>query len=258
MDALAQNYTFGLPIAASTYAAKVDFALHILHWAMLIIFVLWAIFFTYCLVRFRKSRNPNADSNVNKWSIGSFVPDAAILAFELWLIFMFGLPIWSEVKEQFPSAESSTVVELVAEQFAWGFHYAGPDGVFGRRDPKLMAADNNLGLDLTDPAAKDDISSLNNLYVPIGKPTIVNLTSKDVIHSFFIPEFRVKQDIVPGMKTPLWFEATKTGHFELVCAQLCGLGHYRMRGDVFVLAPEEFEAKLKEIKQASLGEEQPS
>jgi cytochrome c oxidase subunit 2 len=255
MNELLQNYTFGLPVAASTYAARVDAALNLLHIGMSVVFVLWTIFFIYCLVRYRKSRNPKADPNVNKWTISSYLPDGAILVFELWLIFAFGLPIWSHIKEEFPADADSNVVELVAEQYAWNFHYAGSDGVFGRKVPKLVdAATNPIGLDPEDPASADDILTLNELHVPLGKPTVLYMTSKDVIHSFFVPEFRVKQDVVPGMRTPLWFEPIKTGPYEIGCAQLCGLGHYRMKGIVSVHTPEEFESKLKEIKLASLAQ----
>lgn len=237
-----------LPEAASTFAPKVDFALNLIHIAMFAIFFAWLLFFIIALVKFRRKNNAPADHNVHKWAITSFLPDAAILVFEIWLIFAFGLPIWSQIKEKFPSDQSSNVVDMVAEQFAWGFQYAGPDGVMGKRDPKLMNSSNNLGLDHSDPASKDDIVSLNQLYVPDNKPTIVYMTSKDVIHNFFVPEFRVKQDVVPGMRIPLWFQPTKQGTFELVCSQLCGLGHYRMKGLVTVLSAEQFDAKLKEIK----------
>jgi cytochrome c oxidase subunit 2 len=251
LNELIQNYSYGLPVAASTYAARVDTALYILHVGMVAIFILWTLFFAYCLIRYRRGKNPQADPNVHKWTIASFLPDAAILTFELWLIFVFGLPIWSQIKEEFPPESKANVVELVAEQFAWNFHYAGPDGVFGKRDPKQISPDNLIGLDASDPAGKDDILTLNELHVPLGKPTLLYMTSKDVIHSFFVPEFRVKQDVVPGMRVPLWFEPNKTGQYEIGCAQLCGLGHYRMKGVVTVYSPEEFEAKLKEIKQAA-------
>ena len=245
-----ENYSLGLPIAASTYAERIDLSLHILHAGMIAIFVLWSIFFVYCLVRFRKGRQPKADANVNKWGVRSFAGDAAILLFEVWLIFMLGLPIWSQVKEVFPKDEDAQVVEMVAEQFAWGFQYAGPDGLFGRKDPAQISPDNTIGIDRSDPAAADDIVSLNTLHVPLGKPTIVYMTSKDVIHSFFVPEFRVKHDVVPGMRIPLWFEPTQTGTFELVCSQLCGLGHYRMVGRVVVHEPHDFENQLRELKAA--------
>lgn len=246
------NYTFGLPIAASTYAGKVDLALNILHWGMIAIFVVWGVFFTYCLFRFRSKSNPTASGGAAKGGAISFLPDVMVLGFEIWLIFFLGLPIWAEIKEDFPAAGESQLVEMVAEQFAWGFQYAGADGIFGGRDPKQISSGNTIGLDANDPNGKDDFVSINELHVPLGKPTIIYMYSKDVIHSFFVPEFRVKQDAVPGMRIPLWFEANQAGRFEIGCAQLCGLGHYRMKGEVVVHTPEEFESwkqeKLKELQ----------
>ncbi len=245
------NYTVGLPIAASTYANRIDSALHLLHIGMITMFVAWGVFVTYCLIRFRSGKNPKADYHVvHKGGALSFLPDAMVLGFELWLVFIIGLPVWAQVKENFPKEADSNVVELVAEQFAWGFQYAGPDGQFAQRDAKQISSANTIGIDMNDPNGKDDIISINELHVPLGKPTLLYMTSKDVIHSFFVPEFRVKQDVVPGMRVPLWFEPTKTGRFEIGCAQLCGLGHYRMRGEVVVHTPEEFEAwKLEKKKE---------
>ena len=103
-----------------------------------------------------------------------------------------------------------------------------------------MSGDNPLGLDADDPDGKDDITTVNQLHFPVGKDVIVQISSKDVIHSFNIPVLRVKQDAVPGARIPIWFKATQPGHFELACAQLCGLGHYRMRADVLIDTPEEY------------------
>lgn len=236
------NYTFGLPIAASTYAGHVDKSLNILHGVMIAIFVLWSLFFAYCLFRFWNKRNKQADYEVvKKGGLASFVPDAAVLIFEVWLIFAIGFPVWAIIKEDFPAEDQANVVEMVAEQFAWGFQYPGGDGVFAKKDPKQISPSNTIGIDLQDPAGADDLISINELHVPLGKPTLLYMTSKDVIHSFFVPEFRTKQDVVPGMRIPLWFEPTKPGRYEIGCAQLCGLGHYRMRGEVVVHTPEEFE-----------------
>lgn len=248
------NYRFGLPIQASTYAGKVDMALNILQVGMLAIFVLWGIFFAYCLFRFNRRANPVAAHGSAKGGMASFMPDVMVLAFELWLIFSLGLPIWSHIKEEFPPENRSNVVEMVSEQFAWGFQYAGPDGAFGKRDPKQINSANTIGVDYSDPLSKDDFVSLNELHVPLDKPTIVYMTSKDVIHSFFVPEFRVKQDVVPGMRIPLWFQPTKTGGFEIGCAQLCGLGHYRMKGTVVVHTPEAFETWKQERLKEALAE----
>ncbi len=252
------NYTFGLPIAASTYAGRIDFALNLLQWGMTAIFVVWGIFFTYCLIRFRKGNQQTASYDAaHKGGLASFLPDAMVLGFELWLVFFLGLPIWAHVKEDFPKDENSVVVELVAEQFAWGFQYPGPDGLFAKKDAKQISSGNTVGIDANDPNGKDDYVSLNELHVPLGKPTIIYMTSKDVIHSFFVPEFRVKQDVVPGMRVPLWFEPTKVGRYEIGCAQLCGLGHYRMRGEVVVHTPEDFEnwkqQRAQELKEQNQG-----
>jgi cytochrome c oxidase subunit 2 len=138
-------------------------------------------------------------------------------------------------------------------------HYPGPDGVFGRTDVALLDLQSNpLGLDREDPAAKDDVTTVNQLYVPVNKPVIVRLRSKEVIHSFGVPEFRVKQDAIPGLTIPIWFIPTvttaemrkQTGNdafqYEIACAQLCGLGHARMRGFVTVQTAEEFQKWLED------------
>ena len=122
---------------------------------------------------------------------------------------------------------------------------------------------NPLGLDRADPVAKDDVTTLNQLYLPANRPVILKLRSKDVIHSFGVPEFRVKQDAIPGLTIPIWFVPdvttaemrARTGNeafqYEIACAQLCGLGHYRMRGFVTVVTPEEFQAWM-DAEQAKL------
>jgi cytochrome c oxidase subunit 2 len=245
------NYGWGLPVAASTFAREIDSSLSIVHWVMAFIFVLWAVFFAYCLIRYRSrpGRLASYPAHSAKTTIASFVPDALVLAFEIWLIFIFGLPIWAHVKEVFPAPENSTHVRIVAQQFAWNIHYPGPDGKFGRTDPSLIDSTNPVGLDPKDPASADDLVVVNDLHVPLGKPALIELTSQDVIHSFFVPEFRIKQDVVPGMKIPLWVEPTMKGLFEIGCAQLCGVGHYRMRGDVHVESPEEFQAWYNGWKQ---------
>ena len=139
----------------------------------------------------------------------------------------------------------SLLVEAVGEQFAWNFRYPGPDGVFGRTDPSLLDLQfNPIGLDMEDPAARDDIMQLNQLRVPVNRPVRVRLRAKDVLHSFALPNFRIKQDAVPGMEIDVGFQPTQTGEFEIMCAQLCGLGHYRMRGFLTVQTQAEFDAWL--------------
>ena len=122
----------------------------------------------------------------------------------------------------------------------------GPDGVFGRREIALVSNSNPLGLDANDPAAKDDIVMLGELHVPVNRPVIIELSSKDVIHNFCLPHMRMAQDAIPGSIIPMWFKPIKTGSYEVVCGQLCGLGHYSMKGMLVVDEPTEYEAWLKE------------
>jgi len=145
-------------------------------------------------------------------------------------------------------------IEVWGEQFAWYFRYPGPDGRFGPIHPALMddAMANYLGLDrLHDPASKDDIVTAT-LGIPVDRPVQLILRSKDVIHSFFVPELRIKQDLVPGMEMPIHFTATRDalnhddGRYEIVCAQLCGMGHYKMRAFLQVMTEKKFEQWLKD------------
>ncbi len=144
------------------------------------------------------------------------------------------------------------VVEVVGQQFAWNFRLPGEDGIFGRTDPRLVdqAELNFIGLDKKDPAAEDDIVlSQGILILPVGREVRVRLRSMDVIHSFFVPSFRVKRDAMPGLAIEFSFRPTVVGTYELACAQHCGLGHYRMRGVIQVVPAETWAAKVKEVTQ---------
>ena len=154
---------------------------------------------------------------------------------------VYAIPAWATRVKAFPAENEAIVVRVVGEQFAWNIHYPGPDGKFGRTDIKLISADNPLGLDRTDPNAKDDITTINQLNLPVDRPVLVHLSSKDVIHSFGLYEMRVKQDAIPGMDIPVWFIPNRVGEYEITCSQLCGLGHFRMRGFVTVQSAADFQ-----------------
>ncbi len=242
----------GLPAAASSHAGDIDQIIALVHWLMLVLFVGWGAFFLFVLVRFRRGANPKASYAGAK---GKFAKSAeiAVVIVEGTLLLFYAIPAWATRVRQFPAETESTVVRVVGEQFAWNVHYAGPDGKFGRTDVKLVSADNPLGLDRTDPNAKDDISAPNQLHVPVDRPVLVQLSSKDVIHSFGLYEMRVKQDAIPGMQIPVWFIPTVTTaqmrqqlgkpdfDYEITCSQLCGLGHYRMRGFLTVDSAADFD-----------------
>lgn len=241
-----------IPVAASAHAGQIDQMTVLTHWLMAVLFVGWGVFFIYTLIRFRRGANPKANYSGVKSHMASYI-EWGVAIVELVLIVAFAIPAWAARVDAFPAENEATVVRVVAEQFAWNVHYPGADGQFGRTDVKLVSADNPLGLDRADPAAKDDFNSQNQLALPVNKPVIIHLSSKDVIHSFSLIQMRVKQDTIPGESIPVWFTPTMTGDWEINCSQLCGLGHYRMRGFYSIKTQADYEAWLKEIAAAELG-----
>jgi cytochrome c oxidase subunit 2 len=252
----------GLPEVASAHGGEIDLVINLTHWLMAVMFVGWGALFVYMLVRFRRRRNPRADYQGVK-SHASRYAEWAIVLSEAILLAGFSIPMWSERVDAFPSPAAATEVRVVGEQFAWNVHYPGPDGVFGRTRVDLVDATTNpLGLDREDPAAADDVTTVNQLHLPVDRPAIVHLSSKDVIHSFMLNEFRAKQDSIPGLDIPLWFTPTvttaemreRTGDpeldYEIACAQLCGLGHYRMRGFLTVHTQDEYDAWMATEQEA--------
>jgi cytochrome c oxidase subunit 2 len=235
----------GMPVAAAAHADQIDQIIVVIHWLMAVLFVGWGIFFVYTLLRFRAGANPKADYHGVKGGWSKWVEGGVLLA-EVAVLVLLAVPAWSERVAAFPPEHEATVVRVVGEQFAWNVHYPGADGRFGRTDIKLVSAANPLGLDRSDAAAKDDITTINQLNLPVNRPVIVHLSSKDVIHSFGLNEMRVKQDAIPGIVHNVWFTPTQTGEWEIACSQLCGLGHYRMRGFYTIQSQADFEAFLKE------------
>jgi cytochrome c oxidase subunit 2 len=230
----------GLPVAASTHAGEIDEMLVLVHWLMLVLIAGWGAFFLYVLFRFRRGANPKASYAGAKGKVSKGL-EIGIAVIEIILLVFYAIPAWAKRVQNFPAEKDAVVVRVVGEQFAWNVHYPGPDGKFGRTDIKLVSADNPLGLDRSDPDAKDDITTINQLNLPVDRPVLVHLSSKDVIHSFGLYEMRVKQDAVPGLQIPVWFVPNRTGQWEIACSQLCGLGHFRMRGFYTVQTASEFQ-----------------
>jgi cytochrome c oxidase subunit 2 len=157
-----------------------------------------------------------------------------------------GQKVWAELHLREAPADALQI-EITGQQFVWNIRYPGPDGKFGRTDPRLISdQENPVGVDPKDPASKDDIVSVNRMAIPVNRPIQLLLRAKDVTHSFFVPALRIKQDTVPGMLIPLHFKAMKTGEYEIPCAELCGLGHFKMKGILMVMSDEAFNTWLKE------------
>lgn len=254
--------TLGLPLNfppdASVHGPELDKLTAIVHWFMLVLFVGWGLFFLYCLFRFRRKAHPVASYGGAKGHFSTY-GEAGVVLVEVILLVAFAVPIWAKRVGAVPDKSQAVQVRVVAEQFAWNVHYPGADGVFGRTDAKLVTAGANpLGLDPSDPAGKDDITTINQLHLPVGKQALIYLSSKDVIHSFFLPVMRVKQDAIPGQVIPIYFTpdkvnppdatlpncALKKTCWEIACAQLCGLTHYRMQGYLTIDSEADFQKWL--------------
>ena len=249
---------FYIPEAASAHGPQLDQLNDLMHWVMLLLFIGWGAFFLFAIFRFRQSANPRADYTGVKSHSSTYLEVGVAIA-EAVLLVGFSIPLWADRVDEAPPEGEAVVVRVVAEQFVWNFHYPGADGVFGKTDIHLIDLESNpLGLDRDDPLGADDITTRNQLHLPVNKPAILHITSKDVIHSFNMPHMRVKQDTIPGMSIPIWFEPTvttakmreRTGNdefvYEIACAQLCGLGHSSMRGFYTIHEEEEFDAWLAE------------
>ena len=306
----------GLPISASEQGPQIDRLIFYVHILMVVLFVGWILFFLYILFRFRASRQRQVDYVGVKTHASSYL-EATVAVIEILLLVGLSIPFWSWKVSAFPTEPNTVRVRVIAQQFAWNIQYPGPDGIFGRTDIKLVDEQTNpIGLDRKgDPHAKDDIVTINQLHLPVNRPAIVEITTKDVIHSFFLPVMRVKQDAIPGMIIPIHFVPTKTSDemreelamtitlpttksidtyvsmedykagdgtviakkgrsiskdtaaklvengitqirigprvpAEIACAQLCGLGHYRMRGFVTIDTEPAYAAWLKEEGEA--------
>jgi len=221
-----------LPEQASTYAPQIDGMFHLIMWITGVIFVLVEAVLLVFLWKYR--RRPGREVHYTHGNNRLEVIWTIIPALICVMLALLSRKLWEDIKEHMP--HDALEIHVTGEQFAWNILYPGPDGKFD---------------------TADDIATLNQLHFPVGKAVVATLSSKDVIHSFFLPEFRVKQDAVPGMKTRIWFEGNKVGHWEIACAELCGLGHFRMKGFVTVDTPEDYQKWLAEQTAAKAAENAP-
>jgi cytochrome c oxidase subunit 2 len=212
-----------LPTAASSYAADMDRIFYIILWITGIVLVGVQVTLVYFVIKYRGREGRKAafiEGSKKAEIIWTVTPAILIVG-----IAVASQDVWSKIKnpDRFPT--DGVELRIEARQFAWGVTYAGSDGEFG---------------------SEDDFTHYNQIHVPVDRPVVFDLTSIDVVHSFFVPAFRIKQDAVPGLTMRAWFEATEVGEYELACAELCGVAHGLMKGKIIVLAQDEFESWLAE------------
>jgi cytochrome c oxidase subunit 2 len=240
------NKLMGIPPNASEHGYLVDHMLEFCHWFMLVLFIGWSSYFLFTLFRFHRTRNPKANYHGVKSKASAHIEFSVVLV-EAVLLLGFALPLWGRRVADFPDPNEALKIRAIGEQFAWNFHYTGPDGVFGAVNQKFVNSSNPLGLDPEDPAGKDDIVSKNELHVVNERPTIIEVMSKDVVHSLALKHMRHAQDAIPGMSIPMWFKPIQNGEYEIVCGQLCGGGHYAMKAVMVVEPKEEFDSWEKDL-----------
>jgi cytochrome c oxidase subunit II len=230
------------PIA--TNWSYIDHTINITFWITGFVFVAVIAFMAYCVFRFhhkegrRAAYNPE-NKKLEWWlSVGTGIGVAAMLA--------PGLFVW----HQFVTVPAdATDIEVMGQQWQWSFRLPGKDGRLGTTDVRNISPDNPMGLNRDDPHGQDDLVIDNgDLHLPVGKPVKVLLRSIDVLHDFYVPEFRAKMDMVPGMVTYFWIEPIRTGTFDVLCAELCGAAHYQMRAKVIVEEEKEYHAWLDQQK----------
>lgn len=220
----------------------IDTTTIITFWITGVVFIAVVLFTAYCVYRFRYREDRRAayepENNKLEWwlTILTTVAVAALLA--------PGLVAWDEF---ITVPDEAVELEALGEQWQWSFRLPGKDGVLGTTAIKNISDTNPFGLNPDDPNGQDDILIEDSeIHIPIDQPVKVLLRSKDVLHNFYVPQFRAKMDMVPGMVTYFWFTPIRTGTFDLLCFELCGVGHYNMRGTVVVESESAYQAWLGE------------
>ena len=219
------NWLRWLPENVSTYGGDIDSIIALIWYNSVVWFFLtFGTIGLFLILYRRRAGRPATYVKGERLSeaVWVLVPVAVVLVIDFWLDF-WGAPVWAKVKLERPPAALS--IQVTGKQFNWEVVYPGPDAKFGTADDRQLD---------------------NELHVPANKVVRVVLKSKDVIHSFFLPNLRLKQDIVPGRDIEAWFQATKPGKFELPCAELCGFGHSGMKGYLYVHPEEEYDRWVKE------------
>ena len=220
----------------------IDDTIIITFWVTGVVFIAVILFMAYCVYKFRYQEGRRAEykpesHKLEWWLTGLTAVGVAVMLTP-------GLFVWN----QFVTVpEGAAEVEVLAKQWTWGYRFPGKDGKLGKTSARNINDDNPFGIDPNDPNGKDDVVVDDaELHLPLNKPVKVLLRSIDVLHNFHVPQFRAKMDMVPGQVTYYWFEPTRTGNFDIMCYELCGTGHYAMRGNVVVETEADFQKWLDE------------
>lgn len=233
-----------LPPVVTSRGQEVDKIFYFVFWLTTIVFLITQFLLIYYCVKYRYNRKKKAiysHGNNTFEIVWTTVPTLIFFG-----LFFWSNHLWKEFHKE-PPADAITI-EITAEQYGFNMRYPGPDGVLGAASHGAISKDNPLGLDRDDPLGKDDILIYNDLTIPVKRPVHLLLRSRDVIHAFYVPTFRLYQDMVPGRTISwVWFDTLETGNHEIACNQLCGAGHYNMKAKISIVSDEEYQKWLQEL-----------
>lgn len=246
----------GLPELASEHGELVDHMNGLVHWFMLALFVGWSTYLIYVFYNYSNRRAKKADYYGVRGHATTHI-EIGVCIVEAILLMGFAFPLWSRQADEYPTGPDVVKVRAVGEKFKWNFVYAGNDGVLGRIDRKLVTGINEVGRDPSDPNGKDDFVVGSNLKLPLGRPVIIDVGSKDVIHNLALVPMRAAQDAIPGAKAHMWFKPMKKGSWDIICGQLCGVGHSQMKANLEVVDAKEYDDWVKEQSTNAVKASQP-
>jgi len=220
----------------------IDHTIIITFWVTGVVFIAVILFMAYCVIRYRYKEGKRAEYEPENKKLEWWL--TILTAVGVAVMLTPGLFVW----DQFISVpKNAAEFEVMGQQWQWTFRFPGKDGVLGTSDVQNISADNPFGVNVNDPNGQDDVLIEDSeLHLPLDQPVKVLLRSIDVLHDFYVPQFRAKMDLVPGAVTYFWLTPTRTGTFDILCFELCGVGHHAMRGSVVVEEESAFEAWLQE------------
>ena len=240
------NKLLGILPNHSEHGKEIDHMMNFSHWFMLVLFVGWITYFFYAVFRFRQSRNPKADYHGVRNHVSTHL-EASVVIIEAVILLGFAIPLWGKRVNEIPTDEKDPLrIRAIGYQFGWLFHYAGPDGKFGSQHTRFVGDGNDFGIDPNDPNGADDAVLRQDMHLINHKATVIRVSSRDVIHGFALHQMRVQQDATPGTEAPMWFRPVSVGRWDIICAQLCGAGHYGMVAKYSVEDQKDFDAWFKE------------
>lgn len=239
------NKLIGITENASEHGGLVDHMLGFVHWFMLALFIGWSIYLVLAFTKFRRSKNPNADYHGVRGHASTHI-EIGVVVVEAILLLGFAFPLWSRQADDFPTSPDTIKLRALGEKFLWNFQYPGNDMMLSTWDMRNVSPANLVGRDLLDPNGKDDFVNPGTMRLPVNRPVIVDVASKDVIHNLALVPMRSAQDAIPGVKAHMWFKPVKTGSWDIICGQLCGPGHAQMKAVLEVVDEKDFDEWAKE------------